>query len=80
MTLDEAKGLHYRQTLYDKIYRNHDGTPARWRVNGKVKTWKHDLNRIEIPIKRGLYETHYLTEKTIKDVSLTEEEAKHESK
>lgn len=33
-----------------------DGTSRRAKVNGKVKTWKRDPNRVEVPIKYGMYE------------------------
>lgn len=35
----------------------------RWKINGKVKTWKRDTNRFEIPLKHGLLEFGYLTNK-----------------
>ena len=30
------------------------------RASGKCKTWKRDLNRFHLPIKYGLYESHYI--------------------
>ena len=33
-----------------------DGTARRIKVNGAVRTWKRDPNRIEVPVKYGLYE------------------------
>ena len=56
ITLEEAKALDYRATLVDK----RDG--ARWRVNGKVQTWKRDPSRIRVPLKHGLYQYGYLYE------------------
>ena len=32
------------------------GDARECKINGKVRTWKQDLNRIEIPLKYGLYE------------------------
>ncbi len=75
ITLEEAKNLSYRETLYHVSNRNADGSPQRWRVNGKVKTWKRDQSRVQVPIKHGLYDYDYLTEHELNLVCLTEEEA-----
>jgi len=53
ITIDQAKELKYRDILVDSNGRN-------WRVNGMVKTWKKDSNRIQIPIKHGLYDYGYI--------------------
>lgn len=29
--------------------------PVRWKVNGQVKTWKRSPDRVEVPLKHGLY-------------------------
>jgi len=62
ITLEEAKQLKTGQILYHRSLRNADGSPQRWKVNGMVKTWKRNPNRIQIPLKRGLHEFSYLTE------------------
>lgn len=67
ITLEQAKQLRYRETIYSVMDKNADGTPQRWRVNGKVQLWKRDAGRIRIPIKRGLYENSYLTENNLGD-------------
>lgn len=36
--------------------------PARWRANGKCKTWKRNPERFQLPIKYGLYSYGYITE------------------
>ena len=74
ITKEDALKLHHGQTLYCKYDRNADGTPWRWRVNGKVKTWKTRPAHFEVPIKRGLYSYGYLTHNT-DHLCLTEEEA-----
>ncbi len=56
MTFDEAKTLAHGQVIHHLHLKNADGTPQRFRVNGKVRTWKRDPMRIEIPVKRGMYE------------------------
>src|SRR5690242_15035887 len=33
-----------------------DGTARQAKVNGAVRIWKRDPNRIEVPIKYGMYE------------------------
>lgn len=60
MTLDQVKALTFRQTVYHKTLRNADGTPLRARVNGKVKTWKRDPDRVCVPMKHGLKECFYI--------------------
>ena len=80
MTIEQAKNLTFGQLIYDSTVQNADGTPARYKVNGKVKTWKRDLNRIQVPLKRGLYEYDYLTENNIEYFHLTEEEAEGRDK
>jgi hypothetical protein len=48
ITLDEAKQLQYGDILIDDRNR-------RWKVSGKVQTWKRDANRVRVPLKHGLY-------------------------
>ena len=75
ITLEQAKQLQYRQTLYHVSNRNADGTPQRWRVNGAVKLWKRSPERIQVPIKHGLYSYDYITEHDLELVCLSENEA-----
>jgi hypothetical protein len=72
ITLSQAKKLKHGQTLYHLVFKNADGTAQRWRVNGKVKTWKTQPERVQVPIKHGLYSYDYLTENELHLVSLTE--------
>jgi hypothetical protein len=62
LTLEQAKHLRPGDILYHTTDKNADGTPTRWKVNGQVKTWKKDPNRIYIPLKHGLRSYDYLTE------------------
>lgn len=51
MTLEQAKLLNCGDILHEQW-----GPECRqfdWKVNGKVKTWKRDPYRVEIPLKRG---------------------------
>jgi hypothetical protein len=42
--------------LYHRDAVNADGfRPARWRPNGKLKTWKRQPERFSLPVKHGLY-------------------------
>ena len=75
ITRDQALGLFYRQELYHVTNTNADGSPQRWRVNGKVKTWKRSPERFEVPIKHGLCSYDYLDEDTAHLLCLTEDEA-----
>jgi len=61
ITLEQAKQLTYGDIIYSNRFTNADGnSPIRWRVSGQVKTWKRDPNRIQIPVKHGLYDNAYL--------------------
>jgi len=56
MTLEEAKKL----TRGDVLHFDLGERCERWRVNGKVLTWKKQPDRILIPAKFGLYDyTHF---------------------
>lgn len=73
--IEEFKELQRGDVLYDKELRNSDGTPWRWRINGKVKTWKRDKQRISIPIKRGFYDFGYITEHNFRGFAFKEADA-----
>lgn len=70
ITLKQAKELKPGQIVYHAIYDNADGTPQRWRVNGKVKTWKRSPDRVQVPVKRGLKQYDYITEDDLHLVNL----------
>jgi hypothetical protein len=72
ITLNQAKKLRVGQTLYHLKHKNADGTAQRWRVNGKVKTWKTKPHKVQVPIKHGMYAYDYLTEHDLHLLSLTE--------
>jgi hypothetical protein len=77
ITLEQAKALTSGTILYHINHRNSDGSPERWRVNGKVKTWKREPNRVQVPIKYGLRTCDYLTETSLHYLCLTAETALH---
>lgn len=60
LTLDEIKALSTHALIIGKNNEVYKVT-----INGKVKTWKRDINRFEVPCKYGLYEYHTV-------ISLTE--------
>lgn len=61
LTLEQAKKLQPGDTIYQTNAFNHKQQRRRWRVTGKVKTWKRDPARIHVPIKYGLYLKHALS-------------------
>lgn len=75
ITFEQALHLAYGQTLYDCTAKNADGSPRRWRVAGKVKTWKRNPDRVEIPVKYGLYTWGRITNANLWAVALTQDEA-----
>lgn len=79
ITLEQAKQLRLGTTLYHTTNRNADGTPQRWRVNGKVKTWVRSPERVQVPLKHGMRGYDYLTQADLDDVCLSQEEALEET-
>lgn len=67
MTLEQAKALRYGDVIHS------DGNCKRWRVTGKVKTWKRSPERVKVPIAYGLYSYSYLTERDLGLVHLESE-------
>lgn len=63
LTIEKAKTLRCREVLAMNDEKNADGTCVRWRVNGAVKTWKTRPNEFSIPVKHGMYDYGYVTEK-----------------
>ena len=85
ITLDQAKELQQGTVLYHARNRNADGTPQRWKVNGKVKVWKRQPDKVEVPLKHGLRNYGYLMSlprhngtpvSNLGTLCLTEDEAK----
>ena len=68
MTLEEAKSLTIGQTVYHTSKKNADGTPMRAKVTS-VKTWKRDLERVEVHVKRGLYAFACFNERNLDEIS-----------
>lgn len=53
MTFAEALSLHYGDQV---SVTDNAGQLRHCKVNGKVKTWKKDPTRFELPLKYGMYE------------------------
>jgi hypothetical protein len=69
LSLAEAKALQYGDHLHEgECIRNvgpRGGVREHvtiWRVSGRVRTWKRDAARIEIPCKHGMYEHYTFTQ------------------
>jgi hypothetical protein len=75
MNFEEAKKLKFGQVLYHRAFRNADGSPQRWKVNGKIKLWKTRPDEIKIPVKNGLKNFGYVTELTLDLFETSEEKA-----
>ena len=63
MTLDQLKVLERGDVLHENGCRitigprgGHTESIVCWRVSGCVRTWKRDVNRVEVPVKYGMYE------------------------
>jgi len=66
LTLERAKALRFGEVLVIN--------GRRWKVNGKVQTWKRDASRIRVPLKHGLYSYDALDESTLALVDYIEGE------
>lgn len=62
ITIAEAKKLSYRDTIYHVSLKGSDKQPIRARINGKLKTWKREPERFQLPVKHGLYTCFYITQ------------------
>lgn len=63
ISLAQAKSLQWTDTLIDNFGR-------KWRVNGKVKLWKRNPNKVRVPVKYGLYTYDYVTEENLHQLSI----------
>lgn len=63
MTVDEVRGLRYGQHVWALCIPLQDA--RRVKINGAVRTWKRDPNRLEVPVKYGMYEYATFTESDV---------------
>lgn len=68
----QAKALRHGQTIYFIGEYDSNGQASKARVTGKVITWKTRPNDYRVPIKRGLYDSGYLTPSNAERFTLTE--------
>ena len=69
MTLDEVKALKLGDIVHERSYYYADGGCRRWRVSGKVKLWKRNPGRVEVPMSStefGLRDYGCITERQVK--------------
>lgn len=62
MTFEEIKALTYNDHPWTKLNNNKAG---QCKVNGKIRTWVRDTERIEVPCKYGMYECYTFTRRDI---------------
>ena len=62
ITLKQAKALKIGDVIHSDIRTNAVGMCRKWRVNGKPRTWKREVERVQVPLKHGMYEFDYLYE------------------
>ena len=75
ITKEQAMELHHGQVIYRDVGRNADGSPLRYRVNGKCKTWVTRPDEFRVPLKQGFYGHDYLDQRVALSYHLTEEDA-----
>ena len=63
MTRDQAITLRIGATLHHKELRNADGTPLRARINGRPKLWATRPEEFRLPMKYGMKNCFYITER-----------------
>jgi hypothetical protein len=68
LTLERAKVLKHGEFIFIARKTKVENLPPileRWKVTGKVKLWKRSPDRVQVPIKHGMYSYGYLTEKSM---------------
>jgi hypothetical protein len=80
ITKEQIMELPLGYELHHRWARNADGTPERWRINGKVQTWKTRPEDFKVPVKYGLYSYGYITHNEVHHFCLTAEEVKEQEK
>jgi hypothetical protein len=70
ITKDIALSLRYRDELVHRTERDSRGLPARCRVNGACVTWKTRPFDFKLPVKYGLAQCFYITERNAEQWSL----------
>lgn len=72
LTLSQAKELKHGTIVFHVNHKNSDGSAQKWKVNGKVKTWKRSPEKVQISVKYGMYRYDYITENELHLITLEE--------
>mgnify|MGYP007070563745 CR=1 FL=1 len=70
ITLKQAKALKYGDRIYHRRLKNRDGSPMRFKVNGKPRTWKTRPDEVVVPLKHGMFQYLSIHEGELKDFTL----------
>jgi len=73
ITLEQFEAARHGQEFHHNTQKNADGTCQRWRKNGAVKTWKTRPGEFRVPVKHGLKNCDYITEREAADFHLPED-------
>lgn len=76
ITVSQAKKLRHGQTVYLKDHWDSSGEASRARVSGKVQLWKTRPSDFKVPVKRGLYDSGYITPANASRFTLTKPKSK----
>lgn len=71
ITLEEAKKLSPGTWIYHRTEKDSKGDPKRWKVSGQPIVSKKTPEKVEVPIKYGMYTSSRLTERNLYYFSLT---------
>lgn len=71
ITMKQVLELPIGYELHHRFATNADGSPERWRINGKVQTWKTRPRDFKVPVKRGLRQHSYITQNEVHHFCLT---------
>jgi len=66
----QKRDIHTANYFEHKAWKNADGSPMRFRRNGKTKTWK-TRSDFRIPVKHGLYDYGYIDQDNYLDFVVT---------
>ena len=72
LTRADLENLKPGQLLFHRTRQGSDHLPVRCRVNGKLRTWKRDPERFELPVKHGLRNCFYITPTNLAEWSAEE--------
>jgi len=73
MNVEQVKQLKHGDVLHYQYGCNADRTCARFKVISRVKTWKRNPGRVQVSLKRGLWEYAKIRETNCR-LFITEEE------